>query len=234
MTEEEFIKNYFSKKRKTVNESVGSTIGAIGDVIGIPIPGELIDAGLIALDSTVATKPISDFLDKKVKSQSIIDKIQSNFSKSASKPKTKAEKKDRDDKLKLTGTISNNGNLYLKYFLITFTLHCIEKKELLNETKIKSIYNEIENNKYDCPITGESFAGSVVIITKAKINNKKIDEDFFYEMLNEIFITNPNKSQYLYNIINSVLKTTTVINQPNINDIFKRFYQEQSIKYKIG
>jgi hypothetical protein len=230
MTEEEFIKNYFNKKN-SINE--GTALDSAVELGSQFLSG--VDPFTKMLISGIKyglSKGTSDVLDKK---KGFFDFLDKNKKVKASKPKDKDEEKKRNDKLKLRGMILNNGNLYLKYFLITFTLDRIEeKKPKLDKNQIPSIYTEIENNKYICPITKESFKQSVIITSNAKINGKKINEDFFYKMLNEIFIENPNKSRSLYEIINLVLETTTIINQTNINSIFSQFYSKENINYKIG
>lgn len=238
MTEEEFIKNYFNKKpinENAINSAVDLTVGFLSQ--GDPLTRLAIEAikyGIIKKTSDITSK----YKDLDSLLRHVFDSSSKNPKKlvDATKPKTKAESKSRNEKLKIRGMIRNNGVLYLKYFLIVFTLNHFEEKPAprLDSTMSDEIFTDLQLNNYRCPITNERFDESNIIMNRVMIKNELINQENFYFMLEELFISGGgSKGSSLYGIINAVLQSTTVIDTKDIELIFQKFYSLESPQYRI-
>jgi hypothetical protein len=240
MTEEEFIKDYFRNKKilneDAINAAIDLTTGFLSQ--GDPLTRLAIEAikyGIIKTtsDITAKYKDLDSFL------RHIFEMSSKNPKKmvQATKPKSKAESKARNEKLKIRGMIRNSGVLYLKYFLIVFTLNYFEEasKPRLNSTLSNEIFTDLQLNQYRCPITGERFDESNIIMNRVMIKNELINQENFYLMLEELFITGGgSKGSSLYGIINAVLQSTTTIDSKDIDLIFQKFYSLESPQYKVA
>lgn len=239
MTEEEFIKNYFNKKPINESDAIKAGVDLTLDFFSQAHPLtrlaiEAIKYGIIKTTSNITTKykDLDGFLRDIFKSSSKNPKKLIE----ATKPKSKAESKSRNEKLKIRGMIRNSGVLYLKYFLIVFTLNYFEEISTprLNSTLSDEIFTDLQLNQYRCPITGERFDESNIIMNRVMIKNELINQENFYLMLEELFITGGgSKGTSLYSIINTVLQSTTVIDTKDIELIFQKFYSLESPQYRI-
>ena len=241
MTEEEFIKDYFRNK-KIFNESDGIN-AAIDLTTGFLSQGDPLTRLAIEAIKYGIIKTTSDITAKYKDLDSLLRHIFDMSSKSpkkmveATKPKSKAESKARNEKLKIRGMIRNSGVLYLKYFLIVFTLNYFEEtsSSRLNSSLSDAIFTDLQLNKYQCPITRERFDESNIIMNRVMIKNELINKENFYLLLEELLITGGgSKGSSLYGIINTVLQSTTVIDSKDIELIFQKFYSLESPEYKVA
>lgn len=238
MNENEFIKYYFTKKSFINEAEAQSALSSLKDIgSGIldlaktdPFYSFIItiiqlELAKKATDKLQNFKGVEDFFD------SFLKKDKKEVLKKSKPNKNEAIK--RNEKLRVLGLLKNNPGLYLKYFLIVYTLYRFEENVDFNRTESNELFDLLENNNYKCPFTGELFRGSKIIITDLKINGNELDQDMFYKLLEEIFVTNQSNGVALYSIINSYLKPIAKIQQNDIKTIFDRYYSFRAIKYKI-
>jgi len=239
MTEKEFIRYYFTKKSinesTAINSAIDLTTGFLAQ--GDPLTRLAIEAikyGIIKTTSDITAK----YKDLDSLLRGIFDSSSKNPKKmiEATKPKNKAESKERNEKLKIRGMIRNNGVLYLKYFLIVFTLNYFEdlSRSRVDNNLSDEIFTDLQLTNYRCPITGARFDESNIIMNHVMIKNELINQENFYLMLEELFITGGgSKGSSLYGIINTILQSTTLIDTKDIELIFQKFYSLESPQYKI-
>jgi hypothetical protein len=243
MTEEDFIKEYFSSKN-IINESGEGALmfSFLADFLMTSNPVATMLLSYLGYEAARGAANfaggIKGFADKESKSskKSSID----NFL----KDKVKSEK----DILKLVYPIPNTikakryPNRYLKYFLIIFTLQQFlsNRKIKITESNINDIYNNLQRNTYTAYFNDKdiSLDETYIIIENSKIitprqtdDKKGIDKDTFFNMIHYFFIEKPYLSEQLFILINNHLKKK--IESSNLNYIFNLFNQNKP-KYRIG
>jgi len=248
MTEEDFIKEYFSSKN-IINESVEnelskSMVAFLGDFISSTNP--VAKMLLTYLGYEIARGSANSISGiKKFGGDS--DKINNKKLESVDKNFKGKSTKDILKKLKITNTIKNKSNKYLKYFLIMFSvMNYLSKKQIMiHNSDIENIYDNLHSNTYTMTIDNEVIAFNntwKTIINGATILDERNDKikdfkDAFKKMMTEFFIT--DKKLLLHKTL--VLITfeeikSKSLNEANIEVIFKKFYQHfgRQISYKIG
>jgi hypothetical protein len=174
------------------------------------------------------------------------------FSKDKDKKDKKEDKKEKDKPKEyhdykkildnLSDAIRNDYNLYLKFFLINFSIHFYYESYNMSTTDIAEIYHDLENNKYMCPLIKKRYDNTSNMINggnkkqPAKIGGNSINESSFKDMMKEIFIEDPENYKDMQRSVEAKLKTKNVINKTIIEDVYRDFLTRSALgtDFRIG
>ena len=216
MNEEEFIKQYFSSKKKKEN---------INELYAPLVPA-LVKYYL----ARTAAKAVTQGVKNAFKDSFTSDKIKSS---DKSKDKQKTEK-DADFKNKLdnlTNIVRNDGHTYFKFFLITYTVRNhfeMDESDKLDNSDINELYNLLLNNNYYCTVISKKYDNTNNICAK-------YSEDKFKDIMKEMFNQNKNLANDFFDIIEMELKNISgKISYDKVNIIYNKYYTQKNPTNRIG
>jgi hypothetical protein len=216
LNEEEFIKQYFTskKKKENINE----------------LYAPLIPALVKYYVARTAAKAVTQGVKNAFKDSFISDKIKSS-DKSKDKQKTEKEADFKNKLDNLTNIVRNDGHTYFKFFLITYTVRNhfeMNSSDKLSDTDIDSIYDQLFNNNYYCTVIDKKYDDTKNIC--AKYSKEK-----FNDIMKEMFNEDKSLANQFFEIIEIEIKNTSgKIPYTKIKDIYLKYVNQKNPTNRIG